>query len=56
MEFQSEDKLRNKLNKDGDSLMEQKKMENGQDIEPEAEEWVAKTTPGMVKDDRNSSK
>jgi hypothetical protein len=55
MEFQSEDKLRNKLNKDGDSLMEQKKMENGQDIEPEAEEWVAKTTPG-ISDDQNSTK
>ncbi|MFB5267882.1 hypothetical protein ACE41H_14025 [Paenibacillus enshidis] len=55
MEFQSEDKLRNKLNKDGDSLMEQKKMENGQDIEPEAEEWVAKTTPGNS-GDQNSKK
>ena len=34
--------IRNKENKDGDSLAERKKMENGVDIEPEAVDWVAK--------------
>ncbi|WP_199909982.1 hypothetical protein [Paenibacillus sp. CAA11] len=41
----NEEEIRNKENKAGDSLAEQKKMENGVDIEPEADEWVAKTTP-----------
>lgn len=40
--IQDEAQIRNKENKDGDSLAEQKKMENGVDIEPEADEWVAK--------------
>ncbi|ULO05584.1 hypothetical protein H1230_21235 [Paenibacillus sp. 19GGS1-52] len=40
--IQDEAQLRNKENKDGDSLAEQKKMENGVDIEPEADAWVAK--------------
>lgn len=42
MDHQTEDQVRNKINKDGDSLAEIKKMENGVDIEPEADEWVAK--------------
>lgn len=42
LEHQTEDEVRNKINKDGDSLAEIKKMENGVDIEPEADEWVAK--------------
>lgn len=40
-----EEKLRNKLDEAGDSLMEKKKIENGVDIEPEADEWVAKSVP-----------
>ncbi|MCT2193979.1 MULTISPECIES: hypothetical protein [Paenibacillus] len=40
-----EAKLRNKLNEQGDSLAEKKKIENGVDIEPEADEWVAKPVP-----------
>jgi hypothetical protein len=42
LEHQTEDQVRNKKNKDGDSLAEIKKMENGVDIEPQADEWVAK--------------
>ncbi|WP_238649604.1 hypothetical protein [Paenibacillus piscarius] len=34
--------IRNRENKDGDSLAERKKMENGVDIEPEADDWEAK--------------
>ncbi|GGH19505.1 hypothetical protein [Paenibacillus segetis] len=45
MEHLSEDQLRNKENKDGDSLAERKKMENGVDIEPQADEWIAKPSP-----------
>ncbi|GIP52498.1 MULTISPECIES: hypothetical protein [Paenibacillus] len=40
--FQDEAELRNKPDHEGDSLAEKKKMENGVDIEPEADEWVAK--------------
>ncbi|MDR0271466.1 hypothetical protein [Paenibacillus sp.] len=39
---QDEAKLRNKLDSAGDSLQEKAKMEQGVDIEPEADEWVAK--------------
>ncbi|WP_191089559.1 MULTISPECIES: hypothetical protein [Paenibacillus] len=39
---QNEAEIRNREDKDSDSLAEQKKMENGVDIEPEADEWVAK--------------
>lgn len=42
MEHETEDQVRNKINRDGDSLAEIKKMENGVDIEPQADEWVAK--------------
>lgn len=42
MEYQSEDKVRNKLNEADDSLAEKKKIKNGTDVEPQAEEWVAK--------------
>lgn len=34
--------IRNRENKDGDSLAERKKMENGVDIEPESDDWEAK--------------
>lgn len=34
--------IRNKESKKDDSLAERKKMENGVDIEPEADDWVAK--------------
>ncbi|MHA6529976.1 hypothetical protein [Paenibacillus sp. BAC0078] len=34
--------IRNKPNKAGDSLAERKKMENGVDVEPEADDWVSK--------------
>ncbi|MDQ0088725.1 hypothetical protein J2T12_002135 [Paenibacillus anaericanus] len=44
MDHQTEDQVRNKENKDGDSLAERKKMENGVDIEPQADDWVAKTS------------
>ncbi|GIO88639.1 hypothetical protein J25TS5_55710 [Paenibacillus faecis] len=39
--YHDESKLRNKPHQ-GDSMAEKKKMENGVDIEPEADEWVAK--------------
>lgn len=39
---QDEAALRNKLDPAGDSLAEKKKIESGVDIEPEADEWVAK--------------
>ncbi|MHA0856918.1 hypothetical protein [Paenibacillus sp. CMAA1364] len=42
MEHQTDDQVRNQMNKDGDSLAERKKMENGVDIEPQADEWIAK--------------
>ncbi|WP_410769041.1 hypothetical protein [Fontibacillus sp. BL9] len=41
-QFRDEAELRNKPDHEGDSLAEKKKMENGVDIEPEADEWVAK--------------
>ncbi|MCL6606078.1 MAG: hypothetical protein K6T94_24700 [Paenibacillus sp.] len=44
-QIQNEADIRNKENKDGDSLAEIKKMENGVDIEPEADEWIAKPAP-----------
>ncbi|WP_334072763.1 MULTISPECIES: hypothetical protein [Paenibacillus] len=40
-QYRDEAELRNKPH-EGDSLAEKKKMENGVDIEPEADEWVAK--------------
>ncbi|WP_410511732.1 hypothetical protein PaeBR_16890 [Paenibacillus sp. BR2-3] len=36
------EEIRNEVDKDGDSLAEIKKMENGVNIEPEADEWIAK--------------
>ena len=42
LEHQTEDQVRNKENRDGDSLAERKKMENGVDIEPQADEWAAR--------------
>lgn len=41
----NEEDIRNKPNKEGDSLAEKEKMENGVDIEPEADEWIAKPVP-----------
>ncbi|WP_178381983.1 hypothetical protein [Paenibacillus sp. P32E] len=40
--IKNEADIRNKESKQGDSLAERKKMENGVDIEPEADDWVAK--------------
>jgi len=42
LDHQTEDQVRNKENTDGDSLAERKKMENGVDIEPQADEWAAR--------------
>lgn len=55
MEHQSEDKLRNELNPEGDSLAEKKKIENGVDIEPEADDWIAKPVAG-TESELNSKK
>lgn len=41
-QLENEAEIRNKESKQGDSLAERKKMENGVDIEPEADDWVAK--------------
>ncbi|MFC3748611.1 hypothetical protein [Paenibacillus sp. GCM10012306] len=40
--IQDEADIRNKKNKAGDSLAEIKKIENGVDIETQADDWVAK--------------
>ncbi|CQR55131.1 hypothetical protein JI735_22330 [Paenibacillus sonchi] len=40
--IKNEADIRNKESKKDDSLAERKKMENGVDIEPEADDWVAK--------------
>ncbi|MNH85761.1 hypothetical protein D3C87_470160 [compost metagenome] len=50
MDQKSEDQVRNEQDKNRDSLAEQKKMENGVDIEPEADEWVAKPVPFTEED------
>ncbi|WP_315370571.1 hypothetical protein [Paenibacillus xylanexedens] len=42
---QDEAEIRNKLDEDGDSLMEKKKILSGVDIEPQADEWAAKPSP-----------
>ncbi|WP_169733332.1 hypothetical protein [Paenibacillus durus] len=44
-QIQNEADIRNRENRKGDSLAEIKKMENGVDIEPEADEWEAKPAP-----------
>lgn len=44
-QVQDESKIRNKLDRSGDSLAERTKIENGVDIEPEADEWVSKAVP-----------
>ncbi|WP_438433001.1 hypothetical protein [Gorillibacterium sp. sgz500922] len=46
-----EEKVRNQLNEEGDSLAEKKKIENGVDIEPEADEWVAKPAATVEPDE-----
>jgi len=43
----NEEQVRNKLNEEGDSLAEKKKIESGVDIEPEADEWAAKPAAGL---------
>ncbi|MBA9085648.1 hypothetical protein D3C76_875350 [compost metagenome] len=48
---QDEGALRNKLDPAGDSLAEKKKIESGVDIEPEADEWVAKPAAFTDTDD-----
>ncbi|MNJ38690.1 hypothetical protein [Paenibacillus bouchesdurhonensis] len=55
MEQQSEDQIRNKLDEKGDSLAEKKKIESGVDIEPQAEEWVAKPV-AFVDEDKSDHK
>ncbi len=40
--IKNEADIRNKESKKDDSLAERKKMENGVDIEPEADDWVSK--------------
>ncbi|MEC0169325.1 hypothetical protein [Paenibacillus graminis] len=40
--IKNEADIRNKESKTDDSLAERKKMENGVDIEPEADDWVSK--------------
>ncbi|RCX16961.1 hypothetical protein DFP94_11021 [Fontibacillus phaseoli] len=52
-QYRDESELRNKLDHEGDSLAEKKKMKNGVDIEPEADEWVAKP---VASTDSDSSK
>ena len=42
MLFETDDQQRNKKDEAGDSLAEKKKIDSGVDIEPEADEWVAK--------------
>lgn len=53
---QDEAELRNKRDHDGDSLAEKKKLENGVDIEPEADEWVAKPVAFTDSDSDSESK
>jgi len=53
---QNPEDIRNKENKDGDSLAEIKKMENGVDIEPEADEWTAKPAPTAHPDPNPNNK
>ncbi|MNZ92903.1 hypothetical protein D3C78_1119480 [compost metagenome] len=48
---QDEAALRNHLDPTGDSLAEKKKIESGVDIEPEADEWVAKPAAFTDTDD-----
>ncbi|KAG2871222.1 hypothetical protein PC115_g24900 [Phytophthora cactorum] len=52
---QDEAAIRNKLDEDGDSLMEKKKILSGVDIEPQADEWSAKPSP-VAFDEGESSK
>lgn len=49
----NEEDIRNSQDKDRDSLAEQKKMENGVDIEPEADEWVAKPVASTESDTKS---
>ncbi|WP_187385797.1 hypothetical protein [Gorillibacterium timonense] len=47
----NEEQVRNKLDEAGDSLAEKKKIESGVDIEPEADEWVAKPAASLDAED-----
>ncbi|KGP80001.1 hypothetical protein QP794_22695 [Paenibacillus sp. UMB7766-LJ446] len=51
---QDEAAIRNKLDEDGDSLMEKKKILNGVDIEPQADEWSAKPSPVAFDEGKSS--
>ncbi|KQY79552.1 MULTISPECIES: hypothetical protein [Paenibacillus] len=53
---QDEAAIRNKLDEDGDSLMEKKKILSGVDIEPQADEWAAKPSPVAFNSVKSSSK
>lgn len=52
---QDEAAIRNKLDEDGDSLMEKKKILNGVDIEPQADDWAAKPSPVAYNEEINTS-
>ncbi|PYE47326.1 hypothetical protein HUB98_19570 [Paenibacillus barcinonensis] len=52
---QDEAAIRNKMDEDGDSLMEKKKMMNGVDIEPQADEWAAKPSPVAFNEENHTS-
>lgn len=52
---QDEAEIRNKMDEDGDSLMEKKKMMNGVDIEPQADEWAAKPSPVAFNEGNHTS-
>ncbi|MGQ8873751.1 hypothetical protein [Paenibacillus sp. TSA_86.1] len=52
---QDEAAIRNKLDEDGDSLMEKKKIMNGVDIEPQADEWAAKPSPVAFNEGNHTS-
>ncbi|MEK4433484.1 MULTISPECIES: hypothetical protein [Paenibacillus] len=51
---QDEAEIRNKLDEDGDSLMEKKKIMNGVDIEPQADDWAAKPSPVAFNESKSS--
>ncbi|WP_342553936.1 hypothetical protein [Paenibacillus sp. FSL R7-0652] len=52
---QDEAAIRNKLDEDGDSLMEKKKIMNGVDIEPQADDWAAKPSPVAFNEGNHTS-
>ncbi|WP_366291326.1 hypothetical protein [Paenibacillus sp. AN1007] len=52
---QDEAAIRNKLDEDGDSLMEKKKIMNGVDIEPQADDWAVKPSPVAFNEGNHTS-